>query len=112
MATTMTRNRTHDHHHGLAPGQKPHESPWVVTLPLVLLAIPSVIIGAIAIEPMLFGDFFKHGLQGRDLRRRKPSGDGRAGGRVPRLGAMAIHSLTTPVLWLASPAWCCRGSST
>jgi NADH-quinone oxidoreductase subunit L len=28
----------------------------VVTLPLVLLAIPSVIIGAIAIEPMLFGD--------------------------------------------------------
>jgi NADH-quinone oxidoreductase subunit L len=34
-----------DHHHGLAPGQKPHESPLVVTLPLILLAIPSVIIG-------------------------------------------------------------------
>jgi NADH-quinone oxidoreductase subunit L len=48
-----------DEHHGLAPGQKPHETPWVVTLPLVLLAIPSVIIGFIAIEPMLFGDFFK-----------------------------------------------------
>lgn len=30
---------TADHHHGLAPGEKPHESPWVVTLPLVLLAI-------------------------------------------------------------------------
>jgi NADH-quinone oxidoreductase subunit L len=29
-----------------------------VTLPLILLAIPSVIIGFIAIEPMLFGDFF------------------------------------------------------
>ncbi|WP_036168630.1 NADH-quinone oxidoreductase subunit L [Massilia sp. 9096] len=50
-----------DHgHHGLAPGQKPHESPWVVTLPLVLLAIPSVIIGFFAIKPMLYGDFFKN----------------------------------------------------
>jgi len=48
-----------DHHHGLAPGQKPHESPWVVTLPLVLLAIPSMLIGFFTIEPMLFGDFFK-----------------------------------------------------
>ena len=48
-----------DHaHHGLAPGQKPHESPWVVTLPLVLLAIPSVIVGFFTIEPMLFGGFF------------------------------------------------------
>jgi NADH-quinone oxidoreductase subunit L len=47
------------HHHGLAPGQKPHESPWVVTLPLVLLAIPSVVIGYFTIEPILFGNFFK-----------------------------------------------------
>ncbi len=45
-----------DHHHG--HDAKPHESPWVVTLPLVLLAIPSVVIGAIALMPMLFGDFF------------------------------------------------------
>ncbi|WP_412479354.1 NADH-quinone oxidoreductase subunit L [Azonexus sp. IMCC34839] len=49
----------HDHHHGLAPGQKPHETPWVVTLPLVLLAIPSLAIGYFAIEPMLYGDYFK-----------------------------------------------------
>jgi len=35
------------------------ETPWVVTGPLILLAIPSVIIGAIAIEPMLFGSYFK-----------------------------------------------------
>ncbi|WP_148716760.1 NADH-quinone oxidoreductase subunit L [Chitinolyticbacter meiyuanensis] len=47
-----------DHHHGLGPNDKPHESPWVVTLPLVLLAIPSVVIGYIAIEPMLYGGFF------------------------------------------------------
>jgi len=46
-------------HHGLAPGEKPHEAPWVVTVPLLLLAIPSVLIGFVAIEPMLYGDFFK-----------------------------------------------------
>jgi NADH-quinone oxidoreductase subunit L len=48
-----------DEHHGLGHGEKPHESPWVVWVPLVLLAIPSVVIGAIAIEPMLFGTFFQ-----------------------------------------------------
>ncbi len=48
-----------EHHHGLAPGEKPHEAPWVVTLPLVLLAIPSVIIGYFTIGPMLHGEFFK-----------------------------------------------------
>ena len=47
-----------DDPHRLAAGEKPKESPWVVTLPLILLAIPSVIIGAWVIEPMLFGDFF------------------------------------------------------
>ncbi|MEQ1917022.1 MAG: NADH-quinone oxidoreductase subunit L, partial [Gallionella sp.] len=49
-------------HHGLAPGQKPHETPWVVWLPLVLLAIPSVVIGYIAVEPMLFGNYFKEAI--------------------------------------------------
>ncbi|MEN8213060.1 MAG: NADH-quinone oxidoreductase subunit L [Pseudomonadota bacterium] len=39
-----------------------HESPWVITLPLVLLAIPSVIIGWFTVGPMLFGDFFKGAL--------------------------------------------------
>jgi NADH-quinone oxidoreductase subunit L len=45
----------HDDHHG---GGKPHESPWVVTLPLVLLAIPSLAIGYYTIQPMLHGDWF------------------------------------------------------
>jgi NADH-quinone oxidoreductase subunit L len=48
-----------DHaHHGLAPGEKPHESPLVVTIPLILLAIPSVIIGFYTIDPLLYGTFF------------------------------------------------------
>ncbi|MGI9024251.1 MAG: NADH-quinone oxidoreductase subunit L [Burkholderiaceae bacterium] len=46
-------------HHGLAPGEKPHETSWVITLPLILLAIPSVVIGFLTIGPILFGDFFK-----------------------------------------------------
>lgn len=35
-----------------------HESPWVVTLPLVALAIPSVAIGWLTAGPVVFGDFF------------------------------------------------------
>ena len=46
----------HDHH---GHGGVPHESPWVVTLPLVLLAIPSVVLGWPAIGPLLFGDWFQ-----------------------------------------------------
>jgi NADH-quinone oxidoreductase subunit L len=51
-----------DHHHGLAPGEKPHESPWVVWLPLVLLAIPSVVIGFLTVEPLMIGNFFKEAI--------------------------------------------------
>jgi NADH-quinone oxidoreductase subunit L len=54
-----------DHGHGHddhGHAHEPHETPWVVWVPLVLLAIPSVIIGAIAVGPLLFGDFFQHGV--------------------------------------------------
>jgi len=36
-----------------------HESPWVVTVPLILLAIPSALIGWFTVGPMLFGKFFE-----------------------------------------------------
>jgi NADH-quinone oxidoreductase subunit L len=36
-----------------------HESPWVVTVPLILLAIPSAVIGWFTVGPMLFGKFFE-----------------------------------------------------
>jgi NADH-quinone oxidoreductase subunit L len=36
-----------------------HETPAVVTVPLILLAIPSVVIGAMTIEPKLFGKMFE-----------------------------------------------------
>jgi NADH-quinone oxidoreductase subunit L len=46
-----------DHGHG-GHGGPPHESPWVVTLPLILLAIPSIFIGWFTIGPVLFGGYF------------------------------------------------------
>ena len=86
-----------DHHHGLSHGQKPHESPWVVTLPLVLLAIPSVVIGYIAIEPMLFGGYFRDAIyiaQNHEVMRELQDDFHGA-------FAMALHSLTSLPLWLA-----------
>jgi NADH-quinone oxidoreductase subunit L len=88
----------HDDHHGLAPGQKPHESPWVVTLPLVLLAIPSVIVGYIAIGPMLFGDFFGNAIF-VDLAKHHAMKELADAFHGPV--AMAAHSLHSPVLYLA-----------
>ncbi len=44
-----------DHGHG---GGDPHETPWVVRGPLVALAIPSVLIGALCVKSMLFGGYF------------------------------------------------------
>ena len=97
-----------DHHHGLAAGDKPHESPAVVTVPLVLLAIPSVLIGLWAIGPMLFGDYFKGVITV-------------AADRHPAMTeiaqhfhgwfAMALHGLSTLPFWLALAgvvsAWYC-----
>ena len=45
----------HDDHAAAGP---PHESPWVVTVPLILLAIPSIYAGWAYVDPVLFGDFF------------------------------------------------------
>lgn len=45
-------------HHGHFDHENPKESPWVVVLPLVLLAVPSVMAGIWFIDPLLFGDFF------------------------------------------------------
>jgi NADH-quinone oxidoreductase subunit L len=46
------------HEHGDEHGGTPRESPWVVTVPLILLAIPSVFAGWAYIQPLLFGGFF------------------------------------------------------
>jgi NADH-quinone oxidoreductase subunit L len=51
-----------DPHHHHEEHAKPHESPWVVTVPLLLLAFPSVVAGFLTIEPMLFGDLMKDSI--------------------------------------------------
>ena len=87
-----------DHgHHGLGHGERPHESPWVVTVPLVMLAIPSVFIGLYTIEPMLFGEFFKGVIAVA------PNHDSLAGLREHFTGwaGMALHGLQTLPFWLA-----------
>ncbi|MBE2264113.1 MAG: NADH-quinone oxidoreductase subunit L [Burkholderiaceae bacterium] len=82
----------HDEHHD------PHESPWVVTVPLILLAIPSVVIGFMTIEPMLFGEFFKDAIfvnleihKAMEVLREEFHGPVK----------LAIHGLTAAPFWLA-----------
>ena len=55
-AVTSDGHAAHgDHGHHGHGAHEPHETPWVVTLPLILLAIPSIAIGFFAIGPMLHG---------------------------------------------------------
>ncbi|VWX36476.1 NADH:ubiquinone oxidoreductase, membrane subunit L [Limnobacter sp. 130] len=86
----------HDDHAHHGPVQ-PHESRWVVTLPLILLAIPSVIIGYIAVEPMLHGTFFEGVLT------INPEHGAMAGlsSIFHGAAAMGVHSLQTAPFWLA-----------
>ena len=86
----------HDGHHEEA--HKPHESPWVVTVPLVLLAIPSVVIGFLTIEPMLFGDFFKDAIH---VNLAKHPAMAELAKLFHGPAQMALHGLSTAPFWLA-----------
>ena len=86
-----------DHGHGHGDG-KPHETPWVVTVPLVLLAIPSVAIGFFTIGPMLFGDFFQGAIFTNDALHPAFSMFAEEfHGPI----AMALHAFSTAPFWLA-----------
>ena len=88
-----------DHHgHGHDDHHEPHESPWVVTVPLVLLAIPSVIVGFLFIQPMLFGDFFKNVIF---VDAAKHPAMAKLGEIFHGPVAMALHGLQTAPFWLA-----------
>ncbi len=87
----------HGDHHA-AHDEHPHESPWVVTVPLVLLAIPSVLIGYMTIGPMLFGEFFKDSIF-IDLARHAGMKDLEETFHGPV--QMAVHAFTTLPFWLA-----------
>ncbi|NCS64972.1 MAG: NADH-quinone oxidoreductase subunit L [Hydrogenophilales bacterium CG03_land_8_20_14_0_80_62_28] len=91
----------HDHgeegdsqgHHGA-----PHESPWVVTVPLVLLAIPSIYAGWPYIEPMLYGGFFGSAIYIDALAHPAMA---ELGAEFHGPAAMALSALTTLPFWLA-----------
>ena len=88
-----------DHAHGRnGDGHSPHESPWVVTAPLILLAIPSVVIGFMTIQPMLFGEFFK-GAIFVNLERHPAMEELARSFHGP--AQMAWHGLMTAPFWLA-----------
>lgn len=82
-----------DEHHD------PHESPWVVTAPLILLALPSVFIGYWTIGPMLFGEFFKDSIV---VDAAKHPAMAELAQHWHGAFAMALHGLATPVFWLAA----------
>ena len=97
----------HDDHGHDDHGHEPHESPWVVTLPLVLLAIPSAVIGFLTVGPMLFGtDMLGHAKQlpfflgaidvpqARDV-------IGKLAGEFHGPVEFALHGFKAPAFWLA-----------
>ncbi len=83
-----------DEHHDATP----HESPWVIWVPLVLLAIPSVAIGYLTLGPMLFGGFFKDSIFVDAARHPAMKALAEAWHGAD---AMALHGLTTAPFWLA-----------
>jgi NADH-quinone oxidoreductase subunit L len=96
-----------EHAHTVDADHPPRESPWVVTVPLVLLAIPSVYAGWAYIEPMLFGDYFRGAIE--------VSAEHDALGRLKEewhgvVGFM-LHGFTSAPFWLAvagiAAAWLC-----
>ncbi len=84
----------HDEHHG-----EPHESPAVITAPLVLLAVPSVVIGFVAVGPMLVGGFFKDSIFVDVLRHR---GMAALAEHFHGASDMALHGFTGAPFWLAA----------
>jgi NADH-quinone oxidoreductase subunit L len=89
----------HDDHHGHHDAHHaPHESPWVVTVPLVLLAIPSVLVGYFTIDPMLFGEFFK-GAIFVDQEKHPVMEELAHAFHGPL--QMAMHAVSTAPFWLA-----------
>jgi NADH-quinone oxidoreductase subunit L len=87
----------HAHHQHGVLAHAPKESPWVITLPLVLLAIPSLIAGWFATRPLLFGNWFGGAIKvlpAHDVLARMAD---EYHGIVP----MVLHSFASWPFWIA-----------
>ncbi len=89
-----------DEDHGHHGPVEPHESPWVVTVPLILLAIPSMLIGFFTIKPMLFGEFFQGAIDMVSLDG-QPKPMAELGEHFHDAVAMALHGFGQWPFWLA-----------
>jgi NADH-quinone oxidoreductase subunit L len=78
-------------------GGPPHESPWVVTIPLILLALPSIYAGWMYIEPMLFGGWFGDSIFVREPHAVVAELKDEWHGAIPFI----LHGFTQPPFWLA-----------
>jgi NADH-quinone oxidoreductase subunit L len=85
-----------------------HESPAVVTVPLIALAIPSLLIGAVGIAPMVFGDYFGSSIV---LNHEHAELMERLHEEFHGAGEFTLHGLMQPPFWLAMAgvftAWFC-----
>ncbi|MBS0591784.1 MAG: NADH-quinone oxidoreductase subunit L [Proteobacteria bacterium] len=87
----------HGHHESGHLAHAPQESPWVITLPLILLAIPSVLIGWSTVGPMVFGDWFGgaiHVAERNDVLKELSS-------EFHGPLAMVLHGFAQPPFWIA-----------
>jgi NADH-quinone oxidoreductase subunit L len=91
-------DHAHDHHHG---PHIPHESPLVVTIPLILLAIPSVVVGFMTVGPMLFGDFFTGAITVTGEHHWFNTIAEELGGQDGIALHMGLHFFKAPAFWLA-----------
>ncbi len=86
-----------DHGHG-AHGGDPHESPPVVTIPLIALAIPSLLIGFFTVSSVLFGNYFGDAIQVLE----QNNVVGEIGREFHGPVAFALHGFVSPPFWLAA----------
>ncbi|WP_296749950.1 NADH-quinone oxidoreductase subunit L [Thiobacillus sp.] len=87
-----------DAQHAAHHGGTPHETPWVITGPLLALALPSLAIGYMTIEPMLYGDFFGSAIYVADRHPVMHELNQHFHGAL----AMGLHAVVTLPFWLAA----------
>ena len=89
-------------HHGV---HEPHESPWVVTVPLILLAIPSILIGFFTVGPMLFGGWFGDAIVVREANDSLAAAGATLWhdehGWFSAAVGFGLHFVAAPAFWLA-----------